>query len=90
MLQKTTADWSYLTEPQQEACLGHRERRSSWPRGKVLGGTSVLNVMIYVRGNRHDYDLWEKMGATGWSWKDVLPHFIKSEDIQDANFALGW
>lgn len=89
LLQTSLADWAYLTEPQEKACLGHKERRSRWPRGKVLGGTSVLNVMIYVRGNRMDYDLWEQLGATGWAWKDVLPYFIKSEDIQDANFALG-
>lgn len=50
-----------------------------WHRGKGIGGTSLLNFFMYVRGNRRDYDLWEAQGAKGWSWKDVLPYFLKSE-----------
>lgn len=82
-IQQTPIDWAYQTEPQEVACLGIQGRRSRWPRGKVLGGSSVLNYMLYVRGNRRDYDRWAAEGATGWSWSDVFPYFLKSEDNQD-------
>lgn len=82
MLQKTEQDWKYQTIPQKKACLALHEKRSAWPRGRALGGTSNLNYMQYVRGSRHDYDGWAKEGCKGWSYKDVLPYFIKSEDIQ--------
>lgn len=82
-LQMSPIDWSYQTEPQQHACFGLVNRRSRWPRGRVLGGCSVLNYMLYLRGNSRDYDNWEKGGAYGWSWRDVLPYFLKSEDNTD-------
>ncbi|XP_071166381.1 glucose dehydrogenase [FAD, quinone]-like isoform X2 [Mytilus edulis] len=63
------------------------EKRSYWPRGKVLGGTSNLNNMVYVRGSRHDFDQWETEGCPGWSYKDVLPYFIKAEDFQMEEYA---
>lgn len=79
-LQLSKLDWQYKTEPTGRACLGMKNQRCNWPRGKVLGGSSVLNYMVYVRGNKHDYDLWESLGNPGWSYNDVLPYFLKSED----------
>eukprot|EP00105_Crassostrea_gigas_P022108 XP_011441494.1 PREDICTED: glucose dehydrogenase [FAD, quinone]-like [Crassostrea gigas] len=82
LLQKSKQDWKFLTVPQKNACMAMVEKRSAWPRGMVLGGSSSLNNLQYVRGSRHDYDRWAKEGCKGWSYKDVLPYFIKSEDIQ--------
>ncbi|MFD8419353.1 GMC family oxidoreductase [Streptomyces sp. NPDC059466] len=71
----SAADWSYRTV--RQAPPG---RTFSWPRGKVLGGSSSTNVMIYTRGNRHDYDGWrDEYGAKGWGYDDVLPYFLRSE-----------
>jgi choline dehydrogenase len=72
-LARTDVDWDYCSAPEPN-CDG---RRLPLPRGKVLGGSSSVNAMIYIRGNRADYDGW---GATGWGWDDLLPYFLKSED----------
>lgn len=72
-------DWAYQTTPQ--AALGGRQ--VTWPRGRVFGGSSSLNVMIYIRGHRADYDAWEYAGCPGWGWRDVLPLFKRSEDYAD-------
>ncbi|XP_025205894.1 glucose dehydrogenase [FAD, quinone] isoform X2 [Melanaphis sacchari] len=80
----SSIDWSYNTEPEEMACLSSPERRCNWPRGKVLGGTSVMNGMMYMRGSRHDFDGWAKMGNPGWSYQEVLPYFLKSEDNHQA------
>jgi len=69
-------DWCYETEPDE----GIAGRKLQWPRGKVLGGSSSLNGLLYVRGQAEDYDRWEKLGNKGWSFKEVLPYFKKSED----------
>src|SRR5205807_723267 len=61
-----------------EPGLGYRQRHL--PRGRTLGGSSSINAMVYIRGNRADYDGWAAMGFDGWGWDDVLPYFIKSED----------
>jgi choline dehydrogenase len=70
-------DWGYRTVP-QAACAG---RELHWPRGKVLGGSSALNGMIYARGHRSDYDTWAYLGNEGWGYDDVLPLFKRSEDF---------
>ncbi|GKX35522.1 MAG: choline dehydrogenase [Rhizobiaceae bacterium MnEN-MB40S] len=75
LFQSGVYNWHYHTEPEP-----HLNGRSLyWPRGKVLGGSSTINGMIYVRGNRHDYDRWSQMGLPGWSYDDVLPAFRRSE-----------
>lgn len=86
-LQKTELDWAFETEPQENACLGLDGRRSRWPLGRVLGGSSVINYMVYTRGSPKDFDNWERLGAKGWSYNDVLPYFKKSEDMQDDHMA---
>lgn len=83
-MQKTNIDWAYQTERQKNSCWGLQDRRSNWPRGKVLGGSSVLNYMLYVRGNPNDYNNWAaKYQLANWTYADVLPLFIKSENNQD-------
>ncbi|MEX0343308.1 MAG: GMC family oxidoreductase [Rhizobiaceae bacterium] len=69
-------DWCYKTDP----CPELKGKEVPWPRGKVLGGSSALNGLLYVRGQREDYDRWQELGNTGWGWDDVLPYFKKSED----------
>ncbi|WP_085306545.1 GMC family oxidoreductase [Planktotalea arctica] len=68
-------DWCYKTEPDP----GLNGRSIEWPRGKVLGGSSSLNGLLYVRGQPQDYDRWRQMGNVGWGWDDVLPLFKRSE-----------
>jgi choline dehydrogenase-like flavoprotein len=72
----TKLDWDYSTEPEP----GVDGRSLYIPRGKMLGGCSSMNAMLYVRGRPLDYDAWETQGAPGWGYRDVLPYFIKSED----------
>ncbi|PSN57124.1 hypothetical protein C0J52_01340 [Blattella germanica] len=86
-LQLSDLDWQYKTEPTGKACLGMKGGRCNWPRGKVLGGSSVLNYMLYVRGNRHDYDHWESLGNPGWGFRNVLKYFKKSEDNRNPYLA---
>jgi choline dehydrogenase len=73
---KTPLDWAYETEEQPHL----HNRKLYWPRGKVLGGSSSINAMVYIRGNRRDYDYWSELGNEGWSYADVLPYFKKSEN----------
>ncbi|OXU31327.1 hypothetical protein TSAR_002528 [Trichomalopsis sarcophagae] len=82
LFQKSSIDYDYMTQPETRACQSSPGRSCEWPRGKVLGGSSSINGMLYVRGNKFDYDNWERLGNTGWSWKDVLPYFKKSEDMK--------
>ncbi len=69
-------NWMYQSQP--EPALDGRQ--SYWPRGKLLGGSSSINAMAYVRGQQEDYDAWERLGNPGWGWADVLPFFKRSED----------
>jgi choline dehydrogenase len=73
---KPRTDWCFSTD--EEAGLGGRALK--YPRGKVLGGSSSINGMIYMRGQAADYDHWRQLGLMGWGWSDVLPYFLKSED----------
>jgi choline dehydrogenase-like flavoprotein len=73
---QTKYDWAFLSDP--EPGLGGRQRYL--PRGRTLGGSSSVNAMVYIRGNRADYDGWAAMGFDGWGWDDVLPYFLKTED----------
>jgi choline dehydrogenase-like flavoprotein len=85
---KGRRDWDMATEP--EPALANR--RCYLPRGKMLGGSSSMNAMVYIRGNRADYDEWAALGATGWGYDDVLPYFKKAEDNErgaDAYHGVG-
>jgi len=90
---KTIADprvnWCYETEPEP----GTKDRRMLWPRGKVLGGSSSINGLLYVRGQPADFDQWRQLGNAGWAWDDVLPYFRKSEgaigDVDDTLHGRG-
>ncbi|MGH0001911.1 GMC family oxidoreductase [Pseudovibrio ascidiaceicola] len=69
-------DWGFQTEAEP----GLNGRKLNYPRGKLLGGCSSINGMLYLRGQAQDYDNWRQLGLTGWGWDDVLPYFLKSED----------
>ena len=68
-------NWCYETEPDP----GIGGRKIFWPRGKVLGGSSSINGMVYIRGQKEDFDHWRQLGNTGWSFDDVLPYFKRAE-----------
>ena len=78
-LQLSPLDWQYTTVKQQHACQGMKDGVNRWPSGRVLGGSSSINYMLWVRGEREDYDAWRDMGCDGWGWEDVLPYFNKVE-----------
>ena len=70
------SDWCFKTEPEQ----GLNGRSLNYPRGKVIGGSSAINAMIYMRGQAADYDHWRQLGLAGWGWDDVLPYFKRHEN----------
>ena len=76
MMKMSSVNWCYSTEPEPEM----NKRRLDWPRGKVLGGTSAINGMVYIRGQSEDYDNWYDAGNNGWSWQDLLPYFMRCEN----------
>ncbi|MFD0917358.1 GMC family oxidoreductase [Pseudahrensia aquimaris] len=77
-------DWAYKTEPDP----GLNGRSLNWPRGKVLGGSSSINGLLYVRGQAQDYDNWRQMGNEGWGWDDVLPCFRRAETWEGGESAV--
>ena len=88
---KKKIDWGFSTEPQE-----HVDNRTLYlPRGKTLGGSSSINAMAYVRGNKADYDGWAELGNEGWDYVNVLPYFIRSEkneqvDILERTIFFGY
>ena len=81
----STVDWAYRTVPLAYSSIALRDQRSVWSKGKVLGGSSSIDWMLYERGNRNDFDRWEQLhGASGWSYQDILPYFKKAEDYRSS------
>ncbi|MFW6339824.1 MAG: GMC family oxidoreductase, partial [Wenzhouxiangella sp.] len=72
----TSLNWNYQTEPEPQL----NNRRLYWPRGRVLGGASSINAMCFIRGHRSDYNDWAAAGNPGWSWDEVLPYFLRSQN----------
>jgi len=87
-LKDPKVNWLYTTEPDP----GPHGRQHVWPRGKVLGGSSSINAMLYVRGQRSDYDHWRQLGCEGWGWDEVFPYFRKAQNQERGpceNHAVG-
>lgn len=78
LLKEHSNNWSYLTEAEPHL----NQRQVELPRGKVLGGCSAINGMVYVRGQAADFNRWAELGNTGWSYPEVLPYFKRSEDCE--------
>lgn len=79
---QTEYNWNFKTEKSPYACLGLKNKMCPWPAGKAVGGSSIINALIYTRGTKRDFDRWAALGNEGWSYADVLQYFLKSEDIQ--------
>ena len=90
-LQDTNANWNDTTEPSTNYCQSMNNNQCSMPHGRVMGGSSVLNYMIWTRGHPKDYDNWAAMGNTGWNYDNVKKYFQKAENStvvgRDAGFA---
>lgn len=81
-LQFTNYNWAYHTEKELHACKGLINKQCPWPAGKGIGGSTIINNNIYTRGNIRDFDRWAEAGNKGWSYVDVLPYFLKNENIK--------
>lgn len=79
-LQAYDVNWRYKTEPSKTSCLGMNGNQCNWPRGKVMGGSSVLNYMVYTRGHPNDFDTWSLMGNEGWDFKNVSHYYRRMEN----------
>lgn len=89
-LQNSSYDWKYYTDSSDKASLSLNGNRSYWPRGKMLGGSSALNALLYVRGNQRDFDrYWQFAENSDWSWKSVLPFFEKLEKTHSSTVING-
>jgi choline dehydrogenase len=82
-LKDPSVNWLYQTEPDP----GSKGRQHVWPRGKVLGGSSSINGLLYIRGQQRDYDLWRQLGCEGWGWDDVAPYFARSQNQERAGLS---
>ncbi|CAH2268350.1 glucose dehydrogenase [FAD, quinone]-like [Pararge aegeria] len=82
-LKGSSIDWNFRTQPEELTCRSARGQSCSWTSGKTMGGSSSINFMVYMRGNRLDYDNWAMLGNYGWSYNEVLPYFKKSENNRD-------
>lgn len=84
--QITGSNWGYAAEPSNFSCQAYERKACKWPKGRVVGGTSVLNFMVFNRGHRRDFDGWAEAGNTGWGYDDVLDYFKKMEDVRIPEF----
>ncbi|XP_037813969.1 glucose dehydrogenase [FAD, quinone] [Lucilia sericata] len=82
LTQMTRYNWGYKSDPTPNACQGLKDGVCNWPKGRGVGGTSLINFMLYTRGHRKDYDHWSQLGNKGWSYDEVLPYFKKSEHME--------
>lgn len=87
-LQHSEVDWAYHVRRSRSSSLGTRNG-TFWPRGRTLGGSGAINAMMYIRGNRRDYDRWKSLGNPEWGWNDVLPYFRKSENMNNPKLVRG-
>ena len=88
LLRKSSIDYKYYSQPEPVICTTFENSKCLLHRGKVVGGTSVINDMIYARGNKQDFDDWYSLGNDGWAYEDVLPYFKKSERAVDEQVSL--
>ncbi|XP_067637874.1 glucose dehydrogenase [FAD, quinone] [Eurosta solidaginis] len=86
IFQRTSFDWKYRPERSDRYCLAMKDQRCFWPQAKVLGGGSTINAMMYIRGNRRDYDHWAELGNLGWDYENLLHYFKKIEDMRVPGF----
>uniref|UniRef100_A0A182NE82 Glucose-methanol-choline oxidoreductase N-terminal domain-containing protein n=1 Tax=Anopheles dirus TaxID=7168 RepID=A0A182NE82_9DIPT len=86
MLMGSDYSFGYETDRQQYGCLGLTGRKCSWTHGRGVGGSSIINNVIYTRGNRRDFDNWARAGMEGWSWEEVLPYYRKIERANIKDF----
>ncbi|KAK3580270.1 hypothetical protein CHS0354_023507 [Potamilus streckersoni] len=82
----TDADWKYQTVQQKHACFAAKEQRCNLARGKILGGSGMTNNMVYSRGSRDDYETWANLSSSAWNFENILPYFLKSEDMRIEQF----